>query len=59
MFSEWAAIGRDERMAKGHEIAVKNMLDYALKGKESFRIFAINTYLYTIATQSMYVSMYV
>jgi SAM-dependent methyltransferase len=36
VFSEWAAIGRDERMAKGHEVAVKNMLDYALKGKESF-----------------------
>lgn len=36
MFSEWAAIGRDERMAKGHEVAVKNMLDYALKGLDNY-----------------------
>ena len=36
MFSEWAAIGRDERMAKGHEGAVKNMLDYALKGLDNY-----------------------
>ena len=36
MFSEWAAIGRDERMAKGHEVAVKNMLDYALKGLDHY-----------------------
>ena len=36
MFSEWAAIGRDERMAKGHKVAVKNMLDYALKGLDNY-----------------------
>ena len=36
VFSEWAAIGRDERMAKGHEVAVKNMLDYALKGLDHY-----------------------
>lgn len=36
VFSEWAAIGRDERMAKGHEVAVKNMLDYALKGLDNY-----------------------
>ena len=36
MFSEWAAIGRDERMAKGHEVAVKNMLDYALRGLDNY-----------------------
>ena len=36
MFSELAAIGRDERMAKGHEVAVKNMLDYALKGLDNY-----------------------
>ena len=36
VFSEWAAIGRDERMAKGHEVAVKNMLDYALRGLDNY-----------------------
>ena len=36
VFSEWAAAGRDERMAKGHEVAVNNMLEYALKDKKSF-----------------------
>ncbi len=36
VFSEWAEIGRDERMAKGHEVAVNNMLDYALKKQENF-----------------------
>ena len=36
VFSEWAAIGRDERMAKGHEVAVKSMLDYALKGLDRY-----------------------
>ena len=36
VFGEWAAIGRDERMAKGHEVAVKNMLDYALKGLDNY-----------------------
>ena len=33
VFSEWAATGRDEPMAKGHEVAVNNMLEYALKNK--------------------------
>lgn len=36
VFSEWAEIGRDERMAKGHEVAVNNMLDYSLKGQGNF-----------------------
>ena len=36
VFSEWAEIGRDERMAKGHEVAVNNMLEYALKDKKKF-----------------------
>lgn len=36
VFSEWAATGRDERMAKGHEVAVNNMLEYALKDKKNF-----------------------
>ena len=36
VFSEWAEIGRDERMAKGHEVAVNNMLDYCLKDQENF-----------------------
>ena len=36
VFSEWAAIGRDEPMAKGHEVAVNNMLEYALKNKKNF-----------------------
>jgi SAM-dependent methyltransferase len=36
VFSEWAATGRDERMAKGHEVAVNNMLEYALKNKKNF-----------------------
>ncbi len=36
VFSEWAATGRDERMAKGHEVAVNNMLVYALKDKKNF-----------------------
>lgn len=36
VFSEWADIGRDEQMAKGHEVAVNNMLDYALKNQENF-----------------------
>ena len=36
VFSEWAATGRDEPMAKGHEVAVNNMLEYALKNKKNF-----------------------
>jgi predicted TPR repeat methyltransferase len=36
VFSEWAAIGRDESMAKGHEVAVNNMLNYALKGLDNY-----------------------
>ena len=36
VFSEWAEIGRDELMAKGHEVAVNNMLEYALKDKKKF-----------------------
>jgi predicted TPR repeat methyltransferase len=36
VFSEWAATGRDERMAKGHEVAVNNMLEYSLKNKKNF-----------------------
>jgi SAM-dependent methyltransferase len=37
VFSEWAATGRDEPMAKGHEEAVNNMLEYVLKDKKNFR----------------------
>ena len=42
VFSEWAEIGRDERMAKGHEVAVNNMLDYALKNQENFNLTIIS-----------------
>ena len=37
VFSEWAEEGRDEKMAKGHEAAVSNMLDGVLKNYNSYR----------------------
>ncbi len=37
VFSEWAEEGRDEKMAKGHEAAVSNMLDGVLKKYNSYR----------------------
>jgi len=36
VFSEWAEKGRDEKMAKGHEEAVANMLEVALKNRNAY-----------------------
>ena len=37
VFGDWAENGQDERMAKGHEIAVSNMLDAVLTRQDSYR----------------------
>ncbi len=39
------ATGRDERMAKGHEVAVNNMLEYSLKNKKNFTFIDASSYL--------------
>ena len=36
VFDNWALIGRDERMAKGHAVSVKEMLKMAINGKKKF-----------------------
>lgn len=36
VFDNWALIGRDERMAKGHAVSVKEMLKLAITGKKKF-----------------------
>ena len=35
VFSEWAQIGKDEGMEKGHASSVSEMLDFAFKEKTS------------------------
>mgnify|MGYP001168025130 FL=1 len=37
VFGEWAALGKDEKMAHGHESAVKNMLEAVLKNHTAYR----------------------
>ena len=37
VFGEWAALGKDEKMAQGHESAVKNMLKAVLKNHNAYR----------------------
>jgi len=36
VFDNWALIGRDERMAKGHAVSVKEMLKLAITGQKKF-----------------------
>ena len=36
VFDNWALIGRDEQMAKGHAVSVKEMLKLAITGKKKF-----------------------
>ena len=36
VFGEWAALGKDEKMAHGHESAVKNMLEAVLKNHNAY-----------------------
>ena len=35
VFDNWALIGRDERMAKGHAASVREMLKLAITGKKN------------------------
>jgi len=37
VFGEWAELGKDEKMAQGHESAVGNMLDAVLKNHADYR----------------------
>ena len=37
VFGEWAELGKDEKMAQGHESAVKNMLEAVLKNHNAYR----------------------
>ncbi len=37
VFGEWATLGKDEKMALGHESAVKNMLEAVLKNHTEYR----------------------
>ncbi len=37
VFGEWAELGKDEKMAQGHESAVKNMLEAVLKNHRAYR----------------------
>ena len=36
VFDNWALIGRDERMAEGHAVSVKEMLKLAITGQKKF-----------------------